>query len=257
MYKKALASFWTVDEVDLGQDLRDWGRLGPGEQGFIKTVLAFFAASDGIVLENLAAHFMTGGPWIGMEGGGRGWVGEGSGNAMLPAARRARGAPRRSRRPSFPPPSPLTPPPQRSSPPRRARSTASRSPSRTSTRVGGGRRGREAQQEGAGLEGIVCMECGAAGGAWGSSDQLAALQIPPTPPHPPEMYSLLLETYVKDPSERAALLDAIHTVPVIGAKAAWWVAGYGAAGAGGGCAAASGGWVPRSLALRPRRRTAP
>jgi len=67
MYKKALASFWTVDEVDLGADLRDWRRLSEGERHFIKTVLAFFAASDGIVLENLAAHFMQGG-WVG------GWV---------------------------------------------------------------------------------------------------------------------------------------------------------------------------------------
>jgi ribonucleoside-diphosphate reductase subunit M2 len=61
MYKQALASFWTVDEVDLSCDARDWLRLSAGEQHFVKYVLAFFAASDGIVLENLAAHFMTGG----------------------------------------------------------------------------------------------------------------------------------------------------------------------------------------------------
>ena len=54
MYKKALASFWTADEIDLSQDLKDWQKLNPKEQHFIKYVLAFFAASDGIVLENLA-----------------------------------------------------------------------------------------------------------------------------------------------------------------------------------------------------------
>jgi ribonucleoside-diphosphate reductase subunit M2 len=60
MYKQALASFWTVDEVDLGGDFRDWAKLTEGEQRFVKYVLAFFAASDGIVLENLGARFMTG-----------------------------------------------------------------------------------------------------------------------------------------------------------------------------------------------------
>ncbi|KAK4746672.1 hypothetical protein SAY87_025709 [Trapa incisa] len=58
MYKKAEASFWTVEEVDLSNDLRDWESLTPGECHFITHVLAFFAASDGIVLENLAVRFM-------------------------------------------------------------------------------------------------------------------------------------------------------------------------------------------------------
>ncbi|WIA36795.1 hypothetical protein OEZ86_008050 [Tetradesmus obliquus] len=58
MYKQALASFWTVDEVDLSNDLRDWHKLTDNEQHFIKYVLAFFAGSDGIVLENLAVRFM-------------------------------------------------------------------------------------------------------------------------------------------------------------------------------------------------------
>ncbi|KDD72799.1 small chain of ribonucleotide reductase, partial [Helicosporidium sp. ATCC 50920] len=57
-YKKAQASYWTVEEVDLSQDDRDWKNLTNGEQHFIKHVLAFFAASDGIVLENLAVRFM-------------------------------------------------------------------------------------------------------------------------------------------------------------------------------------------------------
>ncbi|KAL6509167.1 hypothetical protein OROGR_022477 [Orobanche gracilis] len=58
MYKKAQASFWTAEEVDLSEDLRHWETLTPDERHFIKLVLAFFAASDGIVLENLAGRFM-------------------------------------------------------------------------------------------------------------------------------------------------------------------------------------------------------
>lgn len=53
MYKKAEASFWTVEEVDLSKDLGDWEKLKPDEKHFISHVLAFFAASDGIVNENL------------------------------------------------------------------------------------------------------------------------------------------------------------------------------------------------------------
>ena len=59
LYKKALASFWTVEEVDLSKDMNDWEKLSEGEQHFIKNVLAFFAGSDGIVLENLVERFMT------------------------------------------------------------------------------------------------------------------------------------------------------------------------------------------------------
>ena len=58
MYKKAEASFWTAEEIDLSGDLKDWERLNPGEKHFITHVLAFFAASDGIVNENLAVNFM-------------------------------------------------------------------------------------------------------------------------------------------------------------------------------------------------------
>eukprot|EP00270_Netrium_digitus_P013839 TRINITY_DN4639_c0_g1_i1.p1 TRINITY_DN4639_c0_g1~~TRINITY_DN4639_c0_g1_i1.p1 ORF type:complete len:391 (-),score=125.97 TRINITY_DN4639_c0_g1_i1:83-1123(-) len=58
MYKKAEASFWTVEEVDLSQDVKQWEKLKEDEQHFIKHVLAFFAASDGIVLENLGVRFM-------------------------------------------------------------------------------------------------------------------------------------------------------------------------------------------------------
>lgn len=57
-YKQAEASFWTAEEIDLGQDLKDWENLNDGERHFITHVLAFFAASDGIVNENLAEHFV-------------------------------------------------------------------------------------------------------------------------------------------------------------------------------------------------------
>ena len=58
MYKKAEASFWTAEEIDLSSDLKDWEKLNDGERHFISHVLAFFAASDGIVNENLAVNFM-------------------------------------------------------------------------------------------------------------------------------------------------------------------------------------------------------
>ena len=57
-YKKALASFWTSEEIDLRPDWRDWQGLTDNERHFITHVLAFFAASDGIVNENLAQRFM-------------------------------------------------------------------------------------------------------------------------------------------------------------------------------------------------------
>jgi ribonucleoside-diphosphate reductase beta chain len=59
MYKKAEASFWTAEEVDLAQDLSDWEKLNEGEKHFVSHVLAFFAASDGIVNENLASRFAS------------------------------------------------------------------------------------------------------------------------------------------------------------------------------------------------------
>jgi ribonucleoside-diphosphate reductase beta chain len=58
MYKQAEASFWTAEEIDLSQDQKDWENLNDGERHFISHVLAFFAASDGIVNENLAVNFM-------------------------------------------------------------------------------------------------------------------------------------------------------------------------------------------------------
>jgi ribonucleoside-diphosphate reductase subunit M2 len=59
MYKKAMASFWTADEVDLTKDVQQWPKLTDNERYFIKHVLSFFAASDGIVNENLVERFMS------------------------------------------------------------------------------------------------------------------------------------------------------------------------------------------------------
>jgi ribonucleoside-diphosphate reductase subunit M2 len=59
MYKKAVASNWVVEEVDTSKDLSDWNQLTDNERHFIKHILAFFSSSDGIVLENLAARFMS------------------------------------------------------------------------------------------------------------------------------------------------------------------------------------------------------
>ncbi|KAL6452707.1 RNR2 Ribonucleoside-diphosphate reductase small chain 1 [Candida maltosa Xu316] len=59
-YKKSVASFWTAEEIDLGKDLHDWNhKLNDNERFFISRVLAFFAASDGIVNENLVENFTT------------------------------------------------------------------------------------------------------------------------------------------------------------------------------------------------------
>jgi ribonucleoside-diphosphate reductase beta chain len=59
-YKKSEASFWTAEEIDLSQDMTDWNnKLNDNERHFVKHVLAFFAASDGIVNENLAINFLN------------------------------------------------------------------------------------------------------------------------------------------------------------------------------------------------------
>lgn len=59
MYKKHEASFWTAEEIDLSDDQKHWESLNDGERHFISHILAFFAASDGIVNENLAVNFMS------------------------------------------------------------------------------------------------------------------------------------------------------------------------------------------------------
>lgn len=59
-YKKSEASFWTAEEIDLSNDMNDWNnKLNDNERHFVKHVLAFFAASDGIVNENLAINFLN------------------------------------------------------------------------------------------------------------------------------------------------------------------------------------------------------
>jgi len=124
MYKKHEASFWTTEEIDLGPDRHDWSHsLGDGERHFISHVLAFFAASDGIVVENLAQRFCA--------------------EVQLPEAR--------------------------------------------------------------------CFY---------------GFQIAMENVHS-ETYSLLIDTYITDDTERARLFQAVHAVPAVQAKAAWalkWIA---------------------------------
>ena len=59
MYKKQMDCFWRAEEIDLSKDIKHWAGLTEKEQHFIKHILAFFAASDGIVLENLGQRFMN------------------------------------------------------------------------------------------------------------------------------------------------------------------------------------------------------
>jgi ribonucleoside-diphosphate reductase subunit M2 len=59
MYKKQMDCFWRAEEIDLSKDIKHWTTLTDNEQHFIKHILAFFAASDGIVLENLGQRFMN------------------------------------------------------------------------------------------------------------------------------------------------------------------------------------------------------
>ena len=59
MYQKQVDCFWRPEEIDLTKDLKDWDILNQDERFFISMILAFFAASDGIVLENLAMRFMN------------------------------------------------------------------------------------------------------------------------------------------------------------------------------------------------------
>ena len=59
MYKKQVDCFWRAEEIDLTKDLKEWDSLSQDEKHFLSMILAFFAASDGIVLENLASRFMS------------------------------------------------------------------------------------------------------------------------------------------------------------------------------------------------------
>ena len=58
-YKQHVGLFWTAEEIDLSSDLVDWPKWIPEVQHFLKNILAFFAGSDGIVLENLGSRFMN------------------------------------------------------------------------------------------------------------------------------------------------------------------------------------------------------
>ena len=59
MYKKQVECFWRAEEIDFSKDITSWNKLTQNEQYFIKMIIAFFAASDGIVLENLGMRFMS------------------------------------------------------------------------------------------------------------------------------------------------------------------------------------------------------
>ena len=59
LYKKSMDSFWKAEDIDLSRDYSDWVTMSADEQHFIKMVLAFFAASDGIIIENLISRFMV------------------------------------------------------------------------------------------------------------------------------------------------------------------------------------------------------
>lgn len=63
MYKKHMSCFWTAEEIDFNADKQDWESLHPNERHFIEHILAFFAGSDGIVLENLLQNFSTEVKW--------------------------------------------------------------------------------------------------------------------------------------------------------------------------------------------------
>ena len=58
-YKKAESSFWTAEEIDFSKDTNDWNKLNDNEKFFLKNIIAFFAGSDGIVIENLVTNFCS------------------------------------------------------------------------------------------------------------------------------------------------------------------------------------------------------
>ena len=59
LYKKSIDCFWKAEDIDLSRDYVDWMKLTSDEKYFIKMVLAFFASSDGIIIENLVSRFMV------------------------------------------------------------------------------------------------------------------------------------------------------------------------------------------------------
>jgi ribonucleoside-diphosphate reductase subunit M2 len=140
MYKKAEASFWTAEEMDLSKDLNDWeNKLNDNERHFISHVLAFFAASDGIVNENLVERF--------------------SGEVQVAEARMFYG-----------------------------------------------------QFHFVALFFFFLVRR--------SNSRLTGFQIMMENIHS-ETYSLLIDTYIKDPAQREFLFDAVETIPCIKRKADW------------------------------------
>ena len=148
-----------AEEVDLSSDVAHWEKLTDDERHFVSHVLAFFASSDGVVLENLGSRFMN--------------------EVQIPEARAFYGF-------------------------QMAIENIHSGAGARGAGRGGGERARRAR--------------GRAGGR--------LHHPPPPPPHPPpppatEMYSLLLETYIKDTQEKHRLFHAIDTVPAVKRKAVW------------------------------------
>ena len=204
MYKQAVASFWTVEEVDLSQDSRDWReRLTAPERRFVSHVLAFFAASDGIVLENLVRSFsffsflafwvvamvMVVALLLLLS-------------ATLDVSRKRRRRDTREKKKthtfflflspsrSSPRAPPLPPPPQKT---KLAQNTPHTNP------------------QAARFMGDV---------QWPEARAFYGWQVATENVHS-EMYSVLLDALVRDSQERSRLLRAIHTIPAVRDKALW------------------------------------
>ena len=184
--------------------MKHWENLTDDEKHFISHILAFFAASDGIVLENLGVRFMgeVQFPEVRFPFQNPRTSFRGAGNACaFPGRRRARIRRATHRRP-----------PRSSLPARRlARSTASRSPSRTSTPVRV-------------TSSLLPLPWGANNGNLAFSKHITGTDPPPprADARPPaEMYSLLIDAYIKDAKQKTYLFQAIQNIPCVAKKADW------------------------------------
>jgi hypothetical protein len=184
--------------------MKHWENLTDDEKHFISHILAFFAASDGIVLENLGVRFMgeVQFPEVRFPFQNPRTSFRGAGNACaFPGRRRARIRRATDRRPS------------RSSLPARrlARSTASRSPSRTFTPVRV-------------TSSLLPLPWGANNGNLAFSKHITGTDPPPprADARPPaEMYSLLIDAYIKDAKQKTYLFQAMQNIPCVAKKADW------------------------------------
>ena len=162
MYKKAEASFWTAEELDLAHDYKDWEKLTDNERHFVSHVLAFFAASDGIVNENLLMNFANE-----VQVSGRREEGEGG----KEGGRRIQGSRTRivvcRTQLNLPRPTTTAPIPQ-----------------------------------------VPEARC------------FYGFQVAIENIHS-EVYSLLIDTYIKDPTKKDKLFNAIETIPCVKRKAQW------------------------------------